>query len=358
MLDRWIRLGVRPLRIQLAPFLQHRFASSGGIDPAIGFKKPKDNKPPKTTRKEQIDRTNMASHGKLYYIDQKFNIFNENVKKVVDLGFIPGNWCQFSKTRLCQVHQLMEEEFDKKCHLLGVDLLFRAPPLGTSAIQGNIYSKSTHERIVHHFKEIAIRKQLQQQETPINEEDHTYFVREQDQTFFDQLDDISAGLENLNLLSQKSKLIATLEPKHYQPDLILSDLSAPFLQDQGFFNNTNTRPYIRTGSVEGLKEVVIDPLKASIDLAEASLLLSCSVLKKGGTMVLRLSKVDHIDPELRLLRLRLTRVFHSVESWNNSDHTKVLEAPQPLHNPRFDEMIFVCTDKIEDIADKRAVFKP
>lgn len=343
-------------------FLQHRFASSGGIDPAIGFKKPKGNKPPKATRKEQIDRINIASHGKLYYIDQKFNIFNKNVRKVVDLGFLPGNWCQFSKTRLCQVHQLMEEEFENKCHLLGVDLLFGAPPLGASAIQGNIYSKSTHERIIHHFKEISIRKQLQQHtlmyDTPNNEEDHTYFVREQDQTFFDQLDDLSSGLGNLSLLDQKSKLIASLEPKHYQPDLILSDLSAPFLQDQGFFNNTNTRPYIRTGSVDGLKEVVIDPQKASIDLADAALLLSCSVLKKGGAMVVRLSKVDHMDSELSLLRLRLARAFHSVESWSSSGHTEVLEYPQPMHKPKFDEKIFVCNDKIEDLADVRAVFKP
>lgn len=343
-------------------FLGARFASSGGVDPSIGIKKPVNdaNKPVKVTRQEQIDRTNLASHGKLYYIDQKFDIFNDKVTKVVDLGFVPGNWSQFSKSRLCQVHQLLEEDFSKKCHILAVDLLFGTPALGTSSIQGNIYSKFTHQRIIHHFKEIAIRKQLlnSQEQVLMNEEENSYFVREQDQTFFDQLDDITTNLDNLNLQNQKTQLLAALQPHHYQPDLILSDLSAPFLQDQGFFNNTNTRPYIRTGSNEGLKEVIIDPLKTSIDLADAALLLSCSALKKGGAIVLRLSKVDHIDPELKLLYQRLARVFHNVDTWSNVDYPKVIQDPHLAQSSRFDEKIFVCTDKIEDIADKREVFKP
>ncbi|ODV70440.1 hypothetical protein HYPBUDRAFT_155335 [Hyphopichia burtonii NRRL Y-1933] len=299
--------------------------------------------PIKLTRQEKINRTNLSSHAKLYYTDREFGIFHKGVRTVLDLGYMPGNWSSYAKDKLLQVHETTEEEFSKECHIAGFDILFGTPPLKVSTIQGNIYSQSTHSNIHHHFKEVALRR-LQDASKPRLQlqDDHetSYIDKEIDQAYMDQLDEAPSTLAKTRLANRaphELKILASLKPQDYQPDLILSDLCAPFYQNGGFFNNTSTRPYIRTGNNPGLNNVLQDPLKSLLDLADASLLLACSLLKKGGDLVLRIAKVDLNDPELRFLELKLKKVFNVVVKWHYDDYR-----PNTIGNQ---ELFFICRNK-------------
>lgn len=260
----------------------------------------------------------MLAESKLYHIDRQYNVFNRSVTRVVDLGFVPGNWLTFTRNRLCEIHGLEHETLHRKCKVLGVDLLFAAPPIGTSSIQGNIFLQLTHDSIRQHF--VA--------PTKVEHEPTSYFSKE---------NELADQLASMSLDSQ---------PEHRQVDVILSDILKPFMQESGFFNNTQTRPYIRLGTNQLLKKVITEPVKTAIDHADAALLLACTLLKKNGTLVLRLAVADPDNHETDLLRARLDRVFHRVEQWHHHDASAT------------SELVLVCQKKRELVADKRAVFAP
>lgn len=300
----------------------------------------------KPSRQERIDRVNMRNRSKLQDLDNEFGIFNSGVTKVLDLGFVPGNWSEFARYRLCQVHGIDEDKFHEKCHILGFDILFSTPPLGVSCMQGNIFSKSAHDLIVMHFKDIALRKTVQSKDSDKNEVDEfqqSYYFKEQTESLIEQqVIDLSQGF-GLLALTNKEKEIG------YKPDLILSDLSAPFMQEKGFFNNTNTKPYLRTAANPILSRTITDEEKAAIDSADAALILACDVLRKGGTLILRLSKVDPDDAEISLLQSRLDKVFNHVYKWNRASFFD-----EQSYKPQ--DVFYVCMDKTEDECDKKRVF--
>lgn len=84
---------------------------------------------------------------KLIEIDDKFKIFNKKTCNIVDLGFAPGAWTQVALAK-CKGRS-------PKPKILGVDLIDCSPPEGSSFIQGDIFSKKTHEQILAFFSEEA-----------------------------------------------------------------------------------------------------------------------------------------------------------------------------------------------------------
>lgn len=302
-----------------------------------------------TSRQERIDRANLGNRSKLQQLDNKFGIFNKKVTRVLDLGYVPGNWTEFARQRLCQVHDIEEENFHKTCHILGFDILFGTPPQGVSSMQGNIYSKSAHKLISTHFKDIALRKEVEVLKTKnedLEEFRQSYFFKEQNETLIEQqVSELSEDMNELTLQDVQGKSKSHLD---YKPHLILSDLSAPFMQDKGFFNNTNTKPYLRIGANSVLNRPITEEEKASIDLADAALVLACDVLAKGGCLVLRLSKINDNDPEIDLLQSRLAKVFNRVHTWNRDVSYDRQNKPS--------DSFFVCLDKIDDVCNKKDVF--
>lgn len=265
----------------------------------------------------------MKSQGKLYHINQEFNIFNDNVTKILDLGYSPGNWLEFSKLKMCEAHGVEENDINKKCHFLGFDILVGYPPAGTSTIQGNIFSKSSHYQIIDHFKQLAIKQQLN------SDEDVSYFTKEQT-----DVDDI----EHLEQRLQKMHLSENFD---YKPELILSDLSAPFLQEKGTYHNTQTKPHMRFANNPVLNLPILKGEKSSIDMADATLILALDVLKKHGNLVIRLATIDSEDPELDILNDRLNKVFNTVEERQFNDKN---------------EIFFICLNKKRDTDDKSKIF--
>lgn len=80
---------------------------------------------------------------KLLEIDTKFRLFGKKTRNVVDLGFAPGAWTQVALAR-CKIKGNTPK-------VLGVDLINCSPPSGALFLQGDIFSKRTHEQIVEFF---------------------------------------------------------------------------------------------------------------------------------------------------------------------------------------------------------------
>ncbi|CAN3372309.1 hypothetical protein DIURU_004566 [Diutina rugosa] len=232
----------------------------------------------RSPRERTFDAVCMAMQAKLHRLDQQHHLFTPEVKTVIDVGYAPGNWSQYSKFRLCDVHRIEEDKFNDTCHLLGVDILFSTPPVkGMSCIQGNIFSKLTHDIVARH--------------------------------------------------------IATFN----QPvDLILSDLGMPFSQLYGFYSNTISRPHMRLNTNKALQKPMTDVNVAAANLAEASYFLSRRVLRLGGSLVVRMGRLTKAPP--RELRDKLENEFGDVVyERDHNDHIfvckdKVTEPP-PLPSP-------------------------
>lgn len=311
----------------------------------------------KGTRRERAEKGNLISQNKLYLLDSEFNIFNQNVTKVLDLGYVPGNWSQVAKMQLSQVHGLDESTFNTKCHVLGLDTLFAEPIANVSTIQGNIYSKKSHALVIDHFREVALRglerrKLIRKSNNDI--EADSYFTKEkleniisaaQSHIDFENLGKNSAEIDLLALKLQdlsfgdysqsvtRQEIIDSLD---YKPQVVLSDLTSPFVQTKGFYVNTFSRPYAAMNTLESLNKPILEPHKASFDLADASLMLVCKVLRESGTFVLRLSRINPQDGELELLELRLQKVFNNTRVWGNYNRV--------ISNNSY-ELFFICMDK-------------
>lgn len=341
-------LSLRPLCnlrrvISLSQFKCIRYASNVFSDEIIREKRSRRKKLA-PSRQERLDRINFNARSSLQYLDQRYNIFNENVHSVLDLGFMPGNWSEYARLRLSSIHCINEENFNTKCYIIGFDILCGTPPSGISTIQGNIFSKRAHSLIEEKFKEAALKRILdKRKKSKADVLELAYFFNEQNESLIDT--EVDSSLNRLDKLSLEDSVEVS-----YKPDLILSDLTAPYPQQQGFFNNTNSKPYLRTGSNKILNKPIIDKDgKAILDLADAGLVLACDLLKALGSFFLRLDNVNHNDKEIDLLRARLKRVFKEVIEWT----------PVGLNGePGSNELFFIALQKMEDSPNKVKVFSP
>lgn len=299
----------------------------------------------KFTRQEKIDSLNLLSRGRLSQLDSRFDLFNENVTKVVDLGYSPGNWLKYAREALLVVHSIETKKIHQKCTLVGLDIVIGNHPEGTFTTQGNIMSKLAHQNVInllrdHAYRKLAVQNGVLKDLDPMNEIENSSFDTE--------LATLPLLFDHLSL--QKDKTLDSILSLHdYQADVVLSDLSQPLLQDRGFFNNTISKPFIRSRTNPELRRNYDDPLKSSIDMADAAILLCCDALVKGGKLVLRLARVDLSDPELLLLEQRLKKMFTNVIKW-------APDGPTESEEPKLLELFFIGENKKENIADKYYIF--
>ncbi|CAI5760520.1 unnamed protein product [Candida verbasci] len=194
----------------------------------------------------------------LLSLDTEFEIFNVNQRKILNLGFAPGLWLEYMIQKLSSLQNIDEDKISTKCNILNFDILFKSVPVGTSTIQGNIFSKRSHELVNQHFKDVSVYETLKL----YNDENLTYFNKEQQEI----------ALE---------KIAHTMKIPDYRIDLVLSDLSPPLPQKSGFYDHTGTNPYLRYNNNKGLNHSILDS-KAVFDLGDAANILTLGLLKPGG----------------------------------------------------------------------------
>lgn len=97
------------------------------------------------TKKSKVEGYRSRAAYKLLELDSKFKLFSRSSRNIVDLGFAPGAWTQVAlgKTKQRGI----------RTKILGVDLIECSPPEGANFIQGDIFSKKTHEQIVGFFND-------------------------------------------------------------------------------------------------------------------------------------------------------------------------------------------------------------
>lgn len=96
------------------------------------------------TKQARQERFRSRAAYKLIELDEKFRLFDKNVKNVVDLGFAPGAWTQVAMARMSALGI-------QNPKILGVDLIQCASPSGCHFLQGDILSRKTHGEISEFF---------------------------------------------------------------------------------------------------------------------------------------------------------------------------------------------------------------
>ncbi|KAL6453953.1 MRM2 rRNA methyltransferase 2 [Candida maltosa Xu316] len=280
-------------------------------------------------RKDKVTKYNNNNLARISQLDRRFNILNKSQTKIIDLGFVPGNWIYYIKNQMAKIHGVEDpDKIYQKCHILGFDILFGMPPPGVSCIQGNIFSKMAHQNIINHFREIALLENHRQE----NEIDpKSYFLKEQDE------DRIDKEIIKKRLMSKRDIITSG-----HLVDLIVSDLGKPGPQQSGFYNYTETNPYLRYNNNAGLNHSIVDENNANFDFMDAALLLSCNILKPGGRFVARCGNADPNDPETELLHDKLTKVFHKVIEVNNFASDRNQSLVQSV------EKYYICDIKKQD----------
>lgn len=292
------------------------------------------------SRDLRIAEEDRFAHLAISRLDQKFNLINEKITKVVDLGFAPGNWLRYIQMQLLHFHNIDPVKLQTKCTVVGLDLLFCQPPPGTYSIQGNIFSQNAHSNVLDMLKK---RSFLLKEARNIQEAQNSGSEKSSEE----ELSALANGINSLTVDSELAYFDPEVDLSLYQADLITSDLAAAYLQRGGYFNNTMSKPYARTRTNEILRQPLTNPHKALLDLADAAMLLCCKTLAKNGTFVLRLADVRLEDPELQLLETRLKKVFEIVIPWQ----LKRLKLQLPSS-----ELYFICQKKKKEIADKHELF--
>ncbi|OBA23961.1 23S ribosomal RNA methyltransferase [Metschnikowia bicuspidata var. bicuspidata NRRL YB-4993] len=100
------------------------------------------------TKKSLADGYRSRAAYKLIEINQKHKIFKKSTKNIVDLGFAPGAWTQVALAEFAKLGLSPK--------ILGVDLINCAPPPGSHFIEGDIFSRKTHQEIDSFFSEEGI----------------------------------------------------------------------------------------------------------------------------------------------------------------------------------------------------------
>lgn len=242
---------------------------------------------------------------------------------VLDLGAAPGAW-----------NQVALERCPAKSKILGVDLLPYQPPSGASALQGNILSKATHERIKDFFTLSALEKNGQL----FN--DVEILSKNGNKLEDIEYSSIVAKEVEMGQLMDDAKLKRDANDIKFQypVDVILSDMYVPFPQITGFSNATTNEVYFRMANTSGL---AFRDHMMSMDLCDAALVTAVDLLKKDGSLVIKF----FTGKEDNLLEKRLHRVFKNVERFK----------PRACRMES-KECYFVCLGKRDYFVDKVHLF--
>ncbi|KAL5348801.1 2' O-ribose methyltransferase [Pseudogymnoascus australis] len=218
---------------------------------------------------------------KLLEIDSKYKLFKKG-QTVIDLGYAPGSWSQVAVERT-----------KPNGRIIGIDIIPAQPPKGVSTIQGNFLTKEVQAEI----KKFLIdphrgRPRNQMLASTAQEPD---LQTPGAVTAEDPQEDGPARDKGKKLKDGSEKTI----------DIVLSDMSAPWEQTNGFWKRSLSNPYIRMMNTSGI------PFRdhtGSMDLCNAALEFSYDTLKTGGHFVCKFYQ----GAEDKQLENRLKKLFGAV----------------------------------------------
>ncbi|KAI4103965.1 MAG: hypothetical protein L6R37_003527 [Teloschistes peruensis] len=194
--------------------------------------------------------------------------------------------------------------------VVGIDVIPARPPAGVSTIQGNFLSSTVREEVKRLLHATQDKDRLQ---NPYIGPDPLYRTDDEHGTI---------SRSYLELEKQSGLLVPEIAPSSrasqeakenghsgggsYIVDVVLSDMSAPWEQTEGFWKRSLSDPYYRMMNTSGIN---FRDHAGSMDLCEAALKFASDTLRPGGHFVCKFYQ----GSEDRALEDRLKALFSKVQ---------------------------------------------
>ncbi|KAI0438142.1 23S ribosomal RNA methyltransferase [Xylaria telfairii] len=217
---------------------------------------------------------------KLLEMDAKYKLFKRG-QTVVDLGYAPGSWSQVAVERT-----------KPNGRIVGIDLIPAQPPKGVSTIQGNFLSPIVQNMVKEYLVEFSQRRSIPNRDTEVSDDEETVVAEKPSYIDAERAESIESDHETS---PNDGKLV----------DVVLSDMSAPWLQTSGFSSNTLSNPYSRMMNTSGM---LFRDHAGSMDLCLAALQFASDTLRAGGHFVCKFYQ----GSEDKDLELKLKKMFVKV----------------------------------------------
>ncbi|KAK9797965.1 putative Ribosomal RNA methyltransferase FtsJ domain-containing protein [Seiridium cardinale] len=223
---------------------------------------------------------------KLLEMDSKYKLFRKG-QMVVDLGYAPGSWSQVAQERTKPNGQIV-----------GIDLLPAQPPKGVSTIQGNFLSPAVQNVVKGYLQEFARKRPEYKRSAESDDEDSILNAEEFEALLKGKpsyVDTERADTADHDPFEDAGRLV----------DVVLSDMSEPWVQTSGFSSNTLSNPYRRMMNTSGMS---FRDHAGSMDLCLAALQFASDTLRTGGHFVCKFYQ----GSEDKDLELKLKKMFGKV----------------------------------------------
>ncbi|KAI3326277.1 23S ribosomal RNA methyltransferase [Xylariaceae sp. AK1471] len=217
---------------------------------------------------------------KLLEMDAKYKLFKRG-QTVVDLGYAPGSWSQVAVERT-----------KPNGRVVGIDLIPAQPPKGVSTIQGNFLSPAVQNMVKEYLREFAQRKSAVDREDQTSEDKEGAIAEKLSYIDTERAESIESDHETT---LDDGKLV----------HVVLSDMSAPWLQTSGFSSNTLSNPYRRMMNTSGM---AFRDHAGSMDLCLAALQFASDTIRTGGHFVCKFYQ----GSEDKDLEMKLKKMFGKV----------------------------------------------
>ncbi|KAL9611971.1 MAG: hypothetical protein Q9167_003411 [Letrouitia subvulpina] len=198
-------------------------------------------------------------------------------------------------------------------HVLGIDVIPAQPPKGVSTIQGNFLSAAIQDKVKRYLRELKQR--------PLRSLNTSVEGQSNEETADDESVDMAIDYWERERLSR----VINSAPESEEPqihsedkvvDVVLSDMSAPWAQTEGFWKRSLSNPYSRMMNASGIN---FRDHAGSMDLCDAALHFAFDMLRAGGHFVCKFYQ----GPEDALLERRLKRLFMKVHREKPESSRKV-----------------------------------
>ncbi|OKL55738.1 hypothetical protein UA08_09116 [Talaromyces atroroseus] len=240
------------------------------------------------TREAVVKGLKSRAAFKLLQIDEQYRVFRGG-QTVVDLGYAPGSWSQVAVTRT-----------QPNGRVLGVDIIPAQPPKGVSTIQGNFLSPDVQQYVLEFVRDPNRGRPRRPAPSDGNSTDVTGRIVGESESILSQ---VSSERGSTGGIIEGKKDGNTQVERTV--DVVLSDMSAPWVQVRGFSNRSLSNPYRRMMNTSGIN---FRDHAGSMDLCRAALQFSFNVLKTGGHFVCKFYQ----GPEDKILEKQLKALFDKV----------------------------------------------
>ncbi|KAL9592436.1 MAG: hypothetical protein Q9179_006717 [Wetmoreana sp. 5 TL-2023] len=238
---------------------------------------------------------------KLLEINEKFKIFKPG-QTVVDLGYAPGSWSQVAVDRTSPNGQVV-----------GIDVIPAKPPTGVSTIQGNFLSAAVHDE-VKRFLQGTRQGKPRRHPQPSDSEEASWYEDELEASAQSYLEHekqsgvLLSGLAHNTPESASMSGNAEDRREGRMVDVVLSDMSAPWEQTEGFWKRSLSDPYYRMMNTSGINFRDHAGSMCIQDLCDAALRFASATLRVGGHFICKFYQ----GSEDKALEGRLRALFSKV----------------------------------------------